>query len=27
MVRQLMEDRMYGLTLEGLDMAMRRLTR
>jgi uncharacterized protein with von Willebrand factor type A (vWA) domain len=27
MVRQLMEDRMYGLTLEGLDKAMRRLTR
>jgi uncharacterized protein len=27
MVRQLIEDRMYGLTLEGLDKAMRRLTR
>src|SRR5712692_4482266 len=27
MARQLMEDRMYGLTLEGLDKAMRRLTR
>jgi uncharacterized protein with von Willebrand factor type A (vWA) domain len=27
MVRQLMEDRMFPLTLEGLDKAMRRLTR
>jgi uncharacterized protein with von Willebrand factor type A (vWA) domain len=27
MIRQLMEDRMYGLTLDGLDKAMRRLTR
>jgi uncharacterized protein with von Willebrand factor type A (vWA) domain len=27
MVRQLMEGRMYPLTLEGLDRAMRRLTR
>jgi uncharacterized protein with von Willebrand factor type A (vWA) domain len=27
MVRELMEDRMFPLTLEGLDKAMRRLTR
>jgi len=27
MIRQLMEDRMFPLTLEGLDKAMRRLTR
>jgi uncharacterized protein with von Willebrand factor type A (vWA) domain len=27
MIRQLMQDRMYGLTLQGLDQAMRTLTR
>jgi uncharacterized protein with von Willebrand factor type A (vWA) domain len=27
MIRQIMNDRMYPLTLEGLDRAMRKLTR
>jgi len=27
MVREIMGDRMYGLTLDGLDQAMRELTR